>query len=455
MSARAIMRKRSGLFLASGAAMLAASVSCADAQVIATDQEMVMPPWNAQQVFEPMPLPQLADPDTREDVAPEDTPVKTRAYPEYQARGIRAGSWMFNPSLTAGTFYDSNVFSSNFNRRSDVAGQLGAGLNAQSLWERHGISIRALTNSTWYRQNPGLDETDASLKGSGRFDIDSHTALLGAFQAAYLHEGVGSLSSPAGAVQPTPYSLFGADLTLRREFGRLSGSFGGRVDSYDFGSTVAQNGATIDQGARSGQVYAAHGRVEYAISGKSAVFTAGEFNVRDLRGSPGQPLSSDGYRVYSGFALELTRLIRGEIAGGYMAQRFDSPSIGTIQGPTYRARLTWSPTRQIDVHFNAEQLVTEASDTSSTGILANALQLGFDYEFRRNVVLSTIGTYEKDSFKGQDRQDNVYALDAKLKYMLNNVTSLSFQYRYLRRDSNIPEFSYDKHQVGINAAARF
>ena len=414
-----------------------------------------MPPWNAQQVFEPMPLPQLADPDVREEVAPEDKPVRSRSYPEYQARGIRAGSWMFNPSLTAGAFYDSNVFSSNINRRSDVAGQLGAGLNAQTLWERHGISIRALTNSTWYRENPGLDETDASIKGTGRYDIDKHTVLLGAFQAAYLHEGVGSLSSPEGAVEPTPYSVVGADLTLRREFGRLSGSVGGRVDSYDFGSTVAQNGAVIDQSSRSGQVYAAHGRVEYAFSDKTAVFTSGEFNVRDLRGSPGQPLSSDGYRVYSGFALELTRLIHGEVAGGYMAQRFDSPSIGTIQGPTYRARLTWSPSRRLDVRLKAEQLVTEASETSSTGIIANAIQLGFDYELRRNVILSTFGTYEKDSFKGQDRLDNVYALDAQLKYLLNNVTSLSFQYRYLRRDSNIPEFSYDKHQVGINAAARF
>lgn len=414
-----------------------------------------MPPWNAQRVFEPMPLPQLADPNTLEDVAPEDTPVRNRVHPEYQTRGIRAGAWMFSPSLTAGTFYDSNVFSSNLNRESDIAGQLGVGLRAQSLWERHGVDIRALTNSTWYRDHSGLNETDATLKGTGRFDIDSRTTLLGAFQAAYLHEGVGSLSSPTGAVEPTPYGLWSGDLTLRREFGRVTGSIGGGVESYNYGSTIAQNGTVIDQGARSGQVYVAHGRFEYAFSEKSAVFVAGNVNSRDLQGSPTQPLSSNGYRVLSGFALELTRLIRGEIAGGYMAQRFDADSIGTFEGPTYRVRLTWSPSRVLDVHFNAEQVVTEASDTSSTGILANALQLGFDYEFRPNVVLSTFGTYEVDSFKGQDRQDNVYAIDAQLKYTLNNVTSLSLLYRYLRRDSDISDFSYDKHQVGINAAARF
>ena len=109
----------------------------------------------------------------------------------------------------------------------------------------------------------------------------------------------------------------------------------------------------------------------------------------------------------------------------------------------------------LDVHFNAEQLVTEASLTSTTGILANALQAGFDYEFRPNVILSAAGTYETDDFKGEDRSDKVYALDTQIKYLLNNVMSLSLQYRYLRRDSSLEDFSYDKHQVELNATARF
>lgn len=441
--------------MAIGVVMIVASVSQSDAQVIPTTKELVLPPWNAQQVFEPVPLPQLADPDVREEIAPEDTPVKTRSRPEYQPLGIRAGKWLFTPALTAGGFYDSNVFASNTNIQSDVGSKLGADLRAQTLWERHGIDLNAKTETTLYANHPGLNQTDATLKGTGRFDIDHSTAILSAFQAAYLHEGVGSLSSPANAVEPTPYGLLSGDVTVRRESGRVTGSVGARVESYDFGSTVAQNGTIINQSARDGQIYTAHGRVDYALSGKSAVFTAVEGNSRNLRGSPGQPLSSAGYRVLSGFALQITHLISGEFGGGYMSQRFDSPSIGTIAGPTYRAVLTWSPSRVLDVHFNAEQLVTEASDTSSTGILANALQTGFDYEFRPNVVLSAAGTYETDSFKGQDRFDKVYALDAQLKYLLNNITSLSFQYRYVRRDSNMEDFSYDKHQVGLNATARF
>jgi uncharacterized protein (PEP-CTERM system associated) len=117
--------------------------------------------------------------------------------------------------------------------------------------------------------------------------------------------------------------------------------------------------------------------------------------------------------------------------------------------------LTWSPSRQLDIHFNAEQMVTEAADTSSTAVRADAVQLGFDYEIRPNIILSGAGTYERDRFFGEDRSDKVYYVDTQLKYLLSNVMSFSIWHRYLLRDSNSPGSSFDKHQVGINATARF
>jgi hypothetical protein len=439
----------------SAAALLVAFSPRSQAQVIPTPREIVMPPWNALQILEPTPLPLLSDPDTREDVAPEDTPVKGRVHPEYQPAGIRYGSWMFDPYVTAGGLYDSNVFSSNVNKQADIAAQVGAGLQAHTLWERHGIDLELKELSTVYRDHASLNENDVTFKAGGRYDIDHATQLLMAFEAAYLHEGVGTLTSPAGAVEPTPYSLISGDATLRRETGRITTSFGARIDSYEFGSPHAQDGVAIDQSSRDGQVYTGHGRFDYAISDKAAWFTSIEGNSRDLRGTPAQPISSEGYRALTGFDLELTHLITGEFAGGYMAQHFESATIGNVEGPAYRAMLTWSPSRQLDIHFNAEQMVTEAADTSATGVRADALQLGFDYEFRPNVILSSAGTYEKDHFFGEDRQDKVYYVDTQLKYLLNNVTSISVFHRYLLRDSSSPGFSFDKHQVGINATARF
>jgi hypothetical protein len=456
-SRSAALLRRHGLRIAPApaAAIVIGLASPANAQVIPSTNEEVAPPWNAQRVFEPSSLPSLTDPDNREEVPPEDTPVKNRQQPGYEPVGIRAGSWMFSPALTFGTFYDSNVFSSNTMKRSDIAAVVEPSLRAHTLWEQHGIDLQLDTQSTVYNQNSGLDQTNASLKGNAWFDISHDLAVLTNFQIAHLNEGVGTLSSPANAVQPTPYDLLSGDVSLRKEFNRLTASIGFRTDSYDYQSTRAQDGSVINQDSRDGQIYTLHSRIDYAISPSFGWFTAVEGNDRNIRGTPGQPLDSQGYRALSGITVALSNLITGEFGAGYVQQRFVDPTIGTIEGPTYRARLTWRPTRLLDVHFNAEQLVTETADTSSVGVLANAVQLGVDYELLRNLILSVNGGYETDRFFGQLRQDRVTSTDASIKYLLNRFAAISVFHRYTDRNSDIPAFSYDKQQVGINLTTQF
>jgi hypothetical protein len=423
--------------------------------MIPSASEEVAPPWNTQRIFEPSSLPDPKDSDSREEVPPEDMPVKKRQQPGYEPIDIREGSWMFSPALISGGFYDSNVFSSNTNKRSDFAAVFEPSLRAHTLWDRHGIDLRLDAQSTVYNQNSSLDQTNASLKGNAWFDIAHDLAVLSSFQVAHLNEGVGTLSSPANAVQPTPYNLLSSDLTLRKEFNRLTTSIGVRTDSYEYGSTRAQNGTVIDESSRDGQIYSVHSRIDYAFSSTLGWFGGVEGNERNIRGVPGQPLDSQGYRALSGVTVGLTNLITGEFGAGYEQQRFDDPTIGTIAGPTYRAILTWRPTRLLDAHFKAEQLVTETADTSSVGVLADAVQFGIDYELRRNVIVSLDGGYESDRFFGKLRKDHVVTTDASIKYLLNRFAAISLYHRYTARNSDIPAFSYDKHQIGINATAQF
>jgi hypothetical protein len=440
---------------APAAAIVLGLAAPANAQVIQSTNEEVAPPWNAQRIFDPSAQPDLTDPGNREAVAPEDTPVKTRQQPGYEPVGIRDGSWMFNPSLASGGFYDSNVFSSNIMKRPDVAAVFEPSLRAHTLWEQHGIDLTLDEQSTVYNANPGLNQTNASLKGNAWFDVSQDLKILTNFQIAHLNVGVGTLSSPENAVQPTPYNLMSGDISVRKEFNRLTASVGIRTDSYDYGSTRAQDGAVINEDGLDGQIYALHGRVDYAFSPMLGWFSGVEGNERDLRGTPGHSLDSDGYRVLSGFTVGLTNLISGEFGAGYVQQRFVDPTIGTIEGPSYRAMLTWRPTRLLDVHFKAEQLVTEISDTSSSGVLADAVQLGLDYELRRNVILSLAGGYETDQFFGQLREDHVITTDASIKYVLNRFAAVSIYHRYSARNSDVSAFTFDKNQVGINVTAQF
>jgi hypothetical protein len=453
---RAVRRRgiKARRWLIATAIVLAAS-SPGNAQVVPATTVPVGPPWNAQQLFGPSPLPVLSAPEDREPIAPEDQPVTTRVQPGYEPVGVRIGSWILNPSVRAGVLYDSNVFATPSGAQSDIAATIAPSLRAHTLWERHGLDLQLDTQNYTYMNHPGLDETDVNLRGAGWFDLHHDAQILTSFQAASLHEGVGTLTSPTGAVQPTPYTLMSGDVTYRQEFNRFAMAFGARTDSYTYGTTRAQNGDIIDQSSRDGQVYRLHGRFDYTLSPKFGVFTSVEGNHRDIRGTPTNPLDSSGYRSLTGVDVELTHLITAEFAAGYASQHFSDVTVGTVAGPTYRAMLTWRPTRTIDVHFNAEQLVTETSDTTSTGVRANALQAGVDYELRRNVILSTLGIVEFETFFNQPRQDRVIAIATQLKYLLNRYSYISLEHRFIQRDSNIPLDSFDKHQVLLHVTAQF
>lgn len=428
----------------------------ARAQVTSWPILEIDPPWNAQQVFAPIPLPDLTDPDIREEPPPEDLPMRKRHWPEYDAVGIRAGSWMINPSLTVSPYFDSNVFSSSVTRRSDLVTGVNPNLRARSLWERHGIDLQLDSKSLFYSQNSGLNQTDAAFKGSAHYDISRNTSILAAWQVAHLNEQVGTLSSPSAAAEPTPYNFLSGDIALRHEFNRLTASGGVRMDSYRWGSTHAQDGSVIDQSTRDGQIYAGHSRFDYAVSPKLGLYSAFEINCRELRGQPTLPFGSHGERALGGVAVELSRLITGEFGVGYARQRFEAPTISDIEGPVWRALLRWSPTRRVEVKFNSERIATQSSDTSVQSLFANIYQLGVDYELRRNMILSVSGTYEEDRFQQADaRRDTVYVADTKFKYVLNPFASISLWYRYIHRNSSSPLLGYDRQQVGIDAKAQF
>jgi hypothetical protein len=435
--------------------MIVGASSSVHAQAVSLLTPPASPPWNAESVFEPVPYAKSWSRYPRERINLEDTPVVTRRWPGYKERGIRSGSWMFYPSITAGALYDSNVFSTQSDHKSDVAAVENPSLRVTSLSERNPVTFDAYIKSRQYSQYSDLDQTDASVRAKGRVDITHDSGVLYNFQAAYLHEAVGSLSSPLGAAEPTPYAYTHENVTYWKQYQRFTMSLGLRNDNYDFGSTRAQDGTTINQDSRDGSIYAGHARIDYAYGANLGFFTAFEGNLRDLRGTPSGSLSSHGYRSLTGVNFSLTHLIGGEIGAGFTSQRFDDPTIGTVSGPAFRALITWSPRRSVDVKFKAEEISTEAVETVASGVRAQSVMLGVDYEFRRNVVFSTFAGYENDKFFGQDRRDDVYSATAGVKYLFNRYSSVALNYKYVNRNSNVPSAVYDKHEIGIDVTAHF
>ena len=97
---------------------------------------------------------------------------------------------------------------------------------------------------------------------------------------------------------------------------------------------------------------------------------------RIARRAQHRDLNSRGVRALTGLNVALTQLVTGEFGVGHVQQRFETAAIGTIDGRAWSAMLTRRPTRVLDVSVKVEQIVTQTSDTSVTGVIANNFQLG-------------------------------------------------------------------------------
>ncbi len=409
----------------------------------------------AQTIFQSTPIPTLEGGQEGPENLIEDQPVRTRIQPDYQPNGIRAGSWLFQPSLLTGAIYDSNVFAQQFQQRSDVAAVLVPTLTISSLSEQNAFTVQAQTRSLFYSRFSELNQTEADLRMGGRIDIRNDLAIAGSFRSALLYEAVGSVASPAAAVEPTPYTLLAGEVSVRKDFGRLTTRIGQAIDSFVFGSTVARDGRIIRQSSRNGQVYTTYGRLDYAFSPMLGAFAAGEWNTRNLRDNTLSSSDSSGYRLLSGVTVELTRLVRAEVGLGYFDQNFDNPLTRDSSGLAYRASIIWSPTRLVDITFKAESNVGQTVQTATSDIQQDIFSIVLDYELRRNILLSLKAAYERDDYLDSPRKDDVYSFAIESRYKANRNFTLGVGYQYFWRDSDVPTQSFTKHQVGMNVTAQF
>ena len=132
--------------------------------------------------------------------------------------------------------------------------------------------------------------------------------------------------------------------------------------------------------------------------------------IATSRGIPGQPLDSDGYRFLSGVNVAFTRLFWVNSAPATCSRDCGTHHSGHIRTCLQGAADLASDARSIDVNLIAEQIVTQTSPTTATGIIADLVQVAVDYEFRRNVVVTVAGSRELDKFVADFRRDNVYVV---------------------------------------------
>jgi hypothetical protein len=399
----------------------------------------------------------LADAAVAQEPEPDpNVPVQSRARPDYDPLGLRAGAFLIYPELSLLGGYDSNVFAEADNEKDAFVTIIRPGISAESQWSRHALNVSGFFEEGIYTEYTRNGYTDYGAFADGRIDITRADRLNLDVGVSRAHEDRDSPDSQEGARSITQYYLYDANVAYRHDFARLF-----TVLRAGFRRNVYEDAVGgVDNSTRDRDRYTVGARVGHAISPRFTVFLDGAYRwvEYDEEDSQERKRDNQGYAVRAGTGIDITSILFGELYVGYSAVTYDESGFSDASSPGAGGRLTWNVTPLTSIILNAageirETTVTQDNEEASANLQSD-VTLAVWHELLRNLLINGYGQYIRDDFEGINRTDNTFRVGGGVRYLINRNFSLDANYTFSTRDSDESDAEYDRNQVLIGVTAR-
>jgi hypothetical protein len=395
--------------------------------------------------------------------APEFTTIMGHARPDYDRLGIRAGGFLLYPSASLSETYDSNIFATRTGTADDFYTTLAPSLSIVSDWSRHAAALNASGQFKWYASHESENANNAAVNLQGRVDIEtgSYIALSGDY--SLLHEDRASPDSFANIKQPTQYTTSTAYLGYVRDEGRIGLHVDASATSYSFNNNTTFGGQNVNEVDRDRIEYTGALRASYEIIpqqpyqafvrivGNSRQYNSIDVNQLALNGVSARR-NSKGFEVDAGTAVEITRILTGDVYVGYLEQDYQSSIFRSTSGVGFGGDLLWSITDLTSIKGAFSQSVVETDILGASSAQETNVSLSVEHELRRNIVLVGSVGYVHDDYQGITRSDDTYGAGVGARYFLNRVWRATADVSYAKRSSNAgADYSRVIATVGVEA----
>ena len=356
--------------------------------------------------------------------------VLDRARPDYDAVGIRAGSFLILPKATTTVDVSDNIYASTTNTVSDTGVVIQPEVTIRSDWSRNMIEMFARAAYSAYASHGSENATEAELRAQGRYDIQEGWNLNGGLGYAYLAEprylatGLAQTGTLTSSTGPEQYTVLTGHAGAVQSFNRVRFTENVQVADYRYEGNALVFGIYGGEKTRDRTEWTETGRAELAVSPDTSVFVQGDLNQRSYRLGPPQTIlnrDSNGYDVTAGAKLDLTHLIRGEFRIGYLNQDYDSNVFRSVSGLSLSGRFDYFVTPLTTVTLTADRAVGDAADPRSSGYVTTNGGLEIDHELRRNIILTGRGFIAHDDYRGIDRTDDRWTARVGGTWLINRM----------------------------------
>jgi hypothetical protein len=406
----------------------------------------------------------LLTPDVTE---PERQGVLDRPRPDFDALGLRAGSFLAFPNAEVTENYDSNVFATTNSVKSDFFTELRPGLSLRSDWNNNALTFDVSGDIKRYAKLVSENVSNLSASAGGRLDVEHDVYFLGGAGYQLAHEDRASPDSVQNTKSPIEYHLATANLGYVHQPGRLGFRVDGLINSYSYenGETAAGGVGTIIETDRNRTEYSVTPRLQYELVTGYHAFVQASANMRDYEHKLDQfgfNKSSKGYETDIGTAFQLGAVMNGDVFIGYLDQSYDDHRLADVSGVAFGGSLLWNVTAITSIRGALTRTVQETSISSTGSVVLDAssyLQttagVSIEHELRRNFLLTGGFSYANQEFRGITRTDDTYETKLGMRYLINRNLTADLTYSYRTRSSDAVGNDYDRSLAGVKIRAQF
>lgn len=373
--------------------------------------------------------------------------VTQRPKPDFDPLGIRAGAFLVSPQLKVSEVYNDNVALEEEDEKSDFITLIEPSIAIESDWSVHSLGLEVGSEVAIHANEGDEDYQDAFVTGNFQLDITRATnlTLTGETRKAHVERDD---PEDVGDNELTDVYQYGGSASLQQQFNRIGLRGSVSAERSDFES---------DQNDQDNVEYDFALRTGYEVSPRFQVFAEGIYNIEDRIQNvddDGFERDSDGFEVRLGTSVDITSLVFGEAFAGYRVQRFKDDNFGDETGVSFGIDLSWNPTLLTSFNLSGTRDFEATDEAGAASNFTTSVVLGVDHEVLRNLVLSADAFYEKDDFRGDDREEDAFGFGGGIEYLVNRNIVLDSAYSYSERDSNVDGESYTANVISVGVAFR-
>ena len=370
----------------------------------------------------------------------------------YAPLGIDAGSLRLTPYVESDIGYDSNPRRATANVKSSGFARAEAGVTAQSNWSAHEFDATLKGGYSDYFTVKDASRPDVSAVANARIDATRDLAfdLQGRLTLDSQNTTTpGLLTGTTLSARPLTYAS-GGSAGVTEKINRLTLALRGSIDRYAYEDASLAGGQTLVLSKQDYNDFGLRGRAAYEITPGISPFVDATVDARRydsrLDGS-GFARNSDGFALKAGSSFELSRVLTGEISGGYGHRSYADRRLADLSSPVFDASLVWTASPLTKVTLRGATDIAESSLANASGALTRRVSLEVAHSLMRNFTLTGIASYTNTDYQGVNLRENLYSGTVRAEYNLTRSIVIRSSFTHERLKSTVPGADYTANTV--------